>query len=288
MTVNGGLFLIAIILGVGFVPQKLGMEYLEPSAFNAWRFALGALTLLPVIRFASNRLVSEETTQSAKATLLLGVALGVLLFFGALLQQLALLQTSVANVAFITGLYVIIVPALSFFLGVRYAAIVWLGGITAMVGLYLMTGGTQSPSLKGDAIALLGAVMWALHILVLSIKAGAHPQIKLSAYQFGFCAICSVIFSLTFERALFPEQLMGFLWPLVNGVVVVGFAYTLQVVIMDKADPFSASLILSLEAVFGAMAGYWVFDESFTAAALLGAGLMLVGCLMAQAPTAIK
>ena len=284
LAINGWLLFIAIIWGFGFVPQKLGMDYLEPGAFNAWRFALGALTLLPIIAFASGRLSSEQSDQSSRSTIKLGALLGGLLFLGALMQQLALLHTSVANVAFITGLYVIIVPAISFFFGVRYAAIVWLGGITAIVGLYLMTGGAQSPSLKGDAIALVGAVMWALHILALSHKAGAHPQIKLSGYQFGFCALYSVMFSLVFESALIPKEAMGYVWPLLNGVVVVGIAYTLQVVVMDKADPFAASVILSLEAVFGALAGYWVFDESFTAAALVGAVLMLVGCLMAQWP----
>lgn len=282
--VNGCLLLIAIVWGFGFVPQKLGMDYLEPGAFNAWRFALGALTLLPIIKFFSNSLASEKTTQTSQATLSLGALLGGLLFLGALLQQLALLHTSVANVAFITGLYVIIVPVISFFFGVRYAALVWFGGVIAIVGLYLMTGGAQSPSLKGDAIALLGAVMWALHILAISYKAGTHPQIKLSAYQFAFCAAYSVAFSLIFENALIPKELIGFLWPLINGVIVVGFAYTLQEVVMNRADPFSASIILSLEAVFGAVAGYWFFNESFTAAAFLGAGLMLVGCLMAQMP----
>lgn len=186
-----------------------------------------------------------------------------------------------ANVAFITGLYVIIVSAISFFFGVRYAAIVWLGGIAAIVGLYLMTGSAQSLSLKGDGIALLGAVMWALHILALSRKAGAHPQIKLSGYQFAFCALYSVVYSLIFET-LIPKEAMDYVWPLLNGVIVVDIAYTLQVVVMDKADPFGASIVLSLEAVFGALAGYWVFDESFTAAALVGVALMLVGCLMAQ------
>ncbi len=282
--VNGWLLLIAIIWGFGFVPQKLGMNYLDPAAFNAWRFALGALTLLPIIAFASKRLTSEQSSCSLSSTVALGGFLGALLFLGALMQQLALLHTSVANVAFITGLYVIIVPVISLFLGVRYAAIVWLGGIIAIVGLYLMTGGAQSPSLKGDAIALLGAVMWALHILALSRKAGAHPQIKLSAYQFGFCAVYSVVFSLMFENGLLPNDVMGYFWPLLNGVVVVGVAYTLQVVVMDKADPFAASLILSLEAVFGAIAGYFVFNESFTAAALVGAALMLLGCVLAQKP----
>lgn len=280
LAVNTALLLVAVIWGFGFVPQKLGMDYVGPAAFNALRFSLGALTLLPVILFwqrKSPRPIGEETFR-------LGLGLGVLLFFGALLQQKALLYTSVANVAFITGLYVIIVPMIGFFIGLRYALIVWSGGIIAIVGLYLMTGGSTDTSLKGDIIALMGAIMWALHIMLLARKAGDHPQVPLAALQFVFCAALSLVFALITEPILFPSEPLGFLWPVVNGVIVVGFAYTLQVVVMDKAEPFQASIIFSLEAVFGAIAGYWVFSESFTLAALLGAGLMLIGCLLAQVP----
>lgn len=280
LAVNGWLLIIAIIWGLGFVPQKIGMDYLGPAAFNAMRFAFGAMTLLPVIWWLRRR----STYPATKATVMLGAALGFLLFVGALLQQLALLHTSVANVAFITGLYVIVVPVIGFFLGLRYAAVVWSGGLVAIVGLYLMTGGMQGASVKGDSIALIGALIWAAHIMVLSRLAGQHPQVRLSAYQFAFCTLFSLVYAYLMEDRLLPVETIGYLWPLLNGVIVVGVAYTLQVIVMDKADPFAAALILSLEAVFGALAGYWVFNESVTAAALSGAGLMLLGCVLAQIP----
>lgn len=281
LAVNAALLLVAFIWGFGFIPQKLGMNYVGPAAFNALRFGLGAITLLPIIWLLRNR----SAKVVGKSTIMLGAGLGGLLFLGALLQQIALQLTSVANVAFITGLYVIIVPIIGFFLGLRYAFIIWLGGLIAIVGLYWMTGGGTGASLKGDLIALVGAVMWALHIIVLSRKAGSHPQIKLSALQFAFCAVFSFLFALKFEGRVLPTEMMGYLWPVVNGIIVVAFAYTLQVIVMDRAEPFQASLIFSLEAVFGAVAGYLFFDESFTAAALVGACLMLVGCVMAQIPS---
>ncbi len=279
--INGTLLLIAFIWGFGFVPQRLGMEYLDPNAFNATRFALGALTLLPILLWLKS---VNMTAAFNRATLSLGVVLGGLLFGGAYFQQTSLLYTSVANVAFITGLYAIIVPSIGYFLGYRYATIVWVGGFIAIGGLYLMTGSSSEVSLRGDLLALVGAVFWASHLLVLARRAGTHNQLMLAFYQFAFCALFSAIFSLMVEPKLIPDSLAALQWPLINGVFVVGIAYTLQVWVMNHAEPFLASLILALEAVFGALAGYLVFEERLAEAAIVGAIMMLAGCILAQLP----
>lgn len=281
IVINLTLMFIAFVWGFGFVPQRFGLDYMGPNAFNAVRFAFGALTLIPVLLWAKS--VSSKHFV-LPATLKLGLILGVLLFGGALFQQTSLAFTSVANVAFITGLYVIIVPALGYFVGYRYKVIVWIGGFIAIGGLYLMTGTSTEHSLKGDALALIGAVFWALHILVLARKAGAHNQLVLAFYQFLFCALFSTGLALMIEPTLIPTSLQAWQWPLLNGVIVVGIAYTLQVWVMDHAEPFLASLILSLEAVFGALFGYFVFAERLVEAGLIGAAMMLLGCILAQLP----
>jgi len=249
------------------------------------RFAFGALTLIPVMWLMSSvsltRLVNFATQK-------LGFILGLLLFGGALLQQIALLHTSVANVSFITGLYVIVIPLIAFFLGYRYGFIVWLGGVLAVAGLYLMTDGSDAGALKGDLIAMFGAVLWAVHLLVISEQAARHNQIVLAFLQFSACALLSFLVAYFYEGQVLPLEARGYLWPIINGVIVVGFAYTLQVLVMEHAEPFSAAVILSLEAVFGAVAGYLVFDESKTMMALFGAGLMLLGCLLAQLQGGVK
>ena len=185
---------------------------------------------------------------------------------------------------FITGLYVIIVPLIGYFLGHRYKLIVWIGGFLAILGMYLMNDPSDQVSLWGDFLALLGAVFWAIHLLVLSEKSGQHNQLVLAFYQFAFCALLSLAAALAFEPQGIPIDQQSLLWPMVNGVLVVGVAYTLQVWVMEHAEPFLASLILALEAVFGAWFGYVFFDESLLMAGLLGAGLMLLGCLLAQLP----
>ena len=278
---NLSLLLIALIWGLGFVPQRLGMEYVGAAAFNALRFGLGAFTLLPILILSRSINLKVLTDPD---TIKLGISLGGLLFCGAIFQQLSIKFTSLANVAFITGLYVIVVPMIGFFIGYKYKLIVWFGGLIAITGLYLMTGSNGNVALKGDLLALIGAIFWAVHLLVLAKKAANHNQLVLAFYQFLFCAILSAIVSIGFEDRLLPEVVEGYIWPVLNGVIVVGFAYTLQVVVMEYAEPFSASLILSLEAVFGALAGYYVFSEQLANAALVGAAMMLLGCVLAQLP----
>lgn len=288
LVINLTLLLIAVIWGFGFVPQRLGMDYLGPAAFNALRFGLGALTLVPLLLLLNRR--SNFSALSNRSTLVMGLLLGCLLFGGATFQQISIQYTSIANVAFITGLYVIIVPAIGIFIGYRYRLIVWLGGLLAMVGLYLMTvaGSQGENALKGDFLALVGAVFWAIHLLVLAKRAGSHNQLVLAFYQFVFCAVFSAVTALAFEATLLPLETAGYIWPALNGVLVVGVAYTLQVLVMEHAEPFSASLILSLEAVFGALAGYLVFSEQWGMAALVGGLMMLLGCVLAQLPESEK
>ena len=282
IVVNLCLLLIALLWGFGFIPQREGMDYMGPAAFNAWRFGLGALTLLPVLIL----LKSVSLKELDKGTLSLGLVLGLLLFGGATFQQISIQYTSLANVAFITGLYVIIVPVIGYFIGYRYRIIVWLGGLTAITGLYLMTGSSTDIKLKGDLLALVGAAFWAIHLLVLARKAANFNQLILAFFQFLFCAVFSVLGALIFEGQVLPEQSDGYLWAALNGVIVVGVAYTLQVFVMEYAEPFAASLILALEAVFGALAGYFVYQEQMGIAALIGAAMMLLGCLLAQMPNA--
>ena len=279
--INLTLLFIALVWGFGFVPQRFGLDYLGANAFNATRFFLGALTLAPVLWWLSS--VNWQTLINT-STLKLGLLLGFLLFGGAFFQQTSLAYTSVANVAFITGLYVIIVPLLGYFIGYRYTAIVWIGGLIAVGGLYFLTGTSSDHSIRGDGLALIGAVFWAIHLLVLARKAGEHHQMVLAFHQFLFCALFSAGFALMVEPVLIPDSWDALKWPLLNGVIVVGIAYTLQVWVMDHAEPFLASLILSLEAVFGAIFGYLVFAERLVEAGLVGAVMMLLGCILAQLP----
>ena len=279
--VNLLLLLVAFIWGVGFVPQREGLDYFSPLAFNSFRFALGALTLVPLMLLLKS--VSKRNFFNLKSVYFGGI-LGLLLFGGAAFQQVALKYTSVANVAFITGIQVIIVPMLGYFLGMRYTIVVWLGGLFAIVGLYLMTGSSGEISLKGDVLAFIGAFFWALHLLIISRFVHGHNQLVLAFFQFLICSILSLIVVMILGETLIPSANEGYIWVAINGILVVGIAYTLQVVMLKYADAFTASIIFTLEAVFGALAGYFVYLEKLTEAGITGAALMLIGCILAQIP----
>lgn len=285
LVVNSLLVLVAFLWGIGFAPQRLGMETFEAMAFNAWRFGFGALTLIPVLLLS--RLKSAEFFNLK--VIAGGLVMGLVLTGGAGLQQLSLGMTKVANVAFITGFYVILVPVIGLLLAHRYPLITWLGGVLALLGLGLLSDfdgefNWQDTGLQGDLFALLGAFFWALHLLVITYYVARYNQFVLAFYQFLFCAFFSTILSVVFESQLMPTGDMGYVWALVNGVIVVGIAYTLQVVALKNAKPFVAAIILSLESVFGACIGYWLFEEVLGFYGIIGAALMLVGCIMSQWP----
>jgi drug/metabolite transporter (DMT)-like permease len=283
--VNSLLVLVAFLWGIGFAPQRLGMETFEAMAFNAWRFGFGALTLIPVLIFC--RFKGSELLDSR--SILAGLVMGLVLTVGAGLQQLSLGMTKVANVAFITGFYVIFVPIIGLLLAQRYPLITWLGGLLALLGLGLLSGfngefNWQDEGLKGDMLALVGALFWALHLLVITYYVARYNQFILAFYQFLFCALFSAGLSVVFENRLLPDGNMGYVWSMLNGIIVVGIAYTLQVVALKHAKPFIAAIILSLESVFGAVVGYWLFAEVLGFYGLIGAALMLLGCVMSQWP----
>lgn len=280
LVINLTLVLVALIWGLGFVPQRMGLETLGPMAFNAWRFVFGAITLLPIMWLFK----TKRADLFNKNAFIAGLILGILLCAGAGFQQISLGLTKVANVAFITGFYVIFVPVLGLFMKHQYSFITWVGGGLALFGLALLSGFQGEIQIEGDGLALLGAFFWALHLLAITAFVKRYNELSLAFYQFLFCALFSLGANQMFEQSLFATEPEGYVWALLNGVIVVGVAYTLQIIALKHSDPFVASVILSLESVFGAIAGYWFFQEILGLYGFVGATLMLVGCLLAQIP----
>jgi len=281
------LMLTAIIWGAAFVAQRLGMEHVGPFTFNGVRFALGALALQPLIW----RMQATRTREGARpgldsARLLrYGLLAGCVLFAGAALQQVGIVYTTAGKAGFITGLYVVMVPLFGLLLRQRAGVGTWIGAIAAAVGLYLLSVNEDFSIAYGDVLELIGAVFWAGHVLLigrLSPGMDATDAVKLASAQF---AVCSLL-SLGVAAATEPMALAGISAAAVpilyGGLMSVGVAYTLQVVAQRDANPAHAAIILSLEAVFAAVAGYFVLGEVLALRALIGCGLMLGGMLLSQ------
>lgn len=283
------LMLTAIIWGAAFVAQRLGMEHIGPFTFNGIRFALGALALQPLIwrMQATRRREGGAGGQGLDSARLIrfGLLAGSVLFAGAALQQVGIVYTTAGKAGFITGLYVVMVPLFGLFLRQRAGAGTWIGALAAAVGLYLLSVNEDFTIAYGDVLELIGAVFWAGHVLLigrLSPGMDATDAVKLASAQF---AVCSLL-SLGVAAATEPMALAGIgaaaVPILYGGLMSVGVAYTLQVVAQRDANPAHAAIILSLEAVFAAVAGYFVLDEVLALRALVGCGLMLGGMLVSQ------
>jgi drug/metabolite transporter (DMT)-like permease len=276
------LLLTACVWGMGFVAQALGMDHLSPFMFNGLRFFIGALSLVPLIWYFSRK---KTLVVGNSRTLILGsIALGLVLFIAASFQQVGLLYTSAANAGFITGLYIVVVPILGLLLKHKTGMNTWIGCAIAVWGMYFLSIKDDMSIGYGDALQLIGALFWAVHILLIDHLARKHSAILLSQIQFMICAAISIAVSMAIETTSLAN--IGLAWGALaySGLISVGVGYTLQVVAQKNAHPAHVAIILSLEAVFAAIGGILFLDESLDNRALLGCGLMLLGMLVSQLP----
>ncbi|WP_425287669.1 DMT family transporter [Pseudomonas indica] len=274
------MLLTAMIWGSAFVAQRLGMEAIGPFLYSGLRFALGALVLVPLLLLA--RRGSGGRLAFSRPLLWNGMLLGVVLAIGINLQQVGLLFTSVTNSGFITGLYVIMVPLLGLLIGQRTGLGTWLGACLAVVGMALLSIGEGFSVASGDWLQLAGALVWGVHVLLVSALASRHDPISLAFLQFLTCSLLSLPLALVFES--FDLTAIGQAMPaiLYGGILAVGVGFTLQVVAQKHAIASHAAIILSLEAVFAALAGALILGESLPLKGYVGCALMFAGMLLAQ------
>ena len=280
MLANSLLLITAVIWGLGFVAQVLGMNYLSPFAFIGTRFLLGAASLVPMVAFFYYR---NLLPQSSLRTVLIGsLVLGVILFAAGSLQQVGIVYSNASNAGFITGLYMVLVPLIGLAFRHRPGLNAWLGTVLALVGLFLLSVKADFSMGYGDSLLLIGAVGWALHILAIDHFASRAAPLLLALGQFIVCGVLAVGVSVVWETTTWDQMRAATNVLIYAGVITVGVAYTLQVIAQERADPTHAAIILSLEAVFGAIGGYLFLQEQLTSRELWGCTLMLAGMLVSQ------
>lgn len=275
------MLITAMIWGTAFVAQRIGMDNIGPFLFTGLRFALGALALLPLV-IHQGRTAARHEPFLQRGLLLGGMSMGLALTVGINLQQVGLLFTSVTNSGFITGLYVIVVPLLGLALGHKTGLGTWLGAFLAVAGMALLSIGEDFTVASGDWIQLAGAFVWGVHVLLVSFFVSRHDAIRLAFLQFATCALVSLLLALVFEEIDPANIWLAGPALLYGGLFAVAVGYTLQVVAQKHAIASHAAIILSLEAVFAAIAGALFLDESLTLRGYLGCLLMFIGMLAAQ------
>lgn len=290
------LLLCSLIWGASFIGQKLGMNSIGPFFFVAWRMLLGGVALFPVYlvsersadkaaaRGGSPR-TAEEKSRLRRTGLLGGLCCGVLIYLASVMQQFGLQTASAGKTAFITALYVILVPLAGILFGNRTTLNVWLGAVLAVVGLYLLCMTKDDFSLAfGDLIVLIGAFFWASHVLATDHFA---PRANVTLIVCVQSLSAGVIgFAVAFIKEDFSwSGLLGAL-PAILFVAVLStaFAFSLQAYAQKDSDPTVTAIIVSLESVFAAISGFLFLEESLSAREVLGCVIMFAAIILAQLP----
>jgi drug/metabolite transporter (DMT)-like permease len=286
------LLLTAAIWGLAFVAQRKGMESLDPFSFNAIRFALGALCVW-IISAIPGRKRSEPKAREEKIPpepLGQPLLLGVLLFLAASLQQTGMLWTGAGSAGFITGLYVVFVPLFGLFRRQRLTPSIVLAVALSLAGLALINGTARLEVTLGNALVLLGAVFWALHVQMIDKLTRFWPSLKLAFIQYAVCALLSIAGSVVYRFGQGASPLYGreffstvasLAVPIIYaGVFSVAIAFTLQLYAQKKVPPQAASVILCMEGVFAMFGGWLLLGEEVSGLTILGAVLLLLAMLV--------
>ncbi|MGD0154360.1 MAG: DMT family transporter [Thermacetogeniaceae bacterium] len=284
------LLLTACIWGFAFVAQRVGVAFVGPFTFNGVRFALGSLSLLPLMLFFGNKSsvfrspASLPARGSLRVVIPAGLISGLILFGGASLQQVGLIyvDTSAGKAAFITGLYIVLVPILGIFLKKYISLSNWLGAVIALAGLYFLCIKQGFAMSYGDQLELAGAFFWAGHILAIDHFTQKVDTLKLACTQFAVCAVLSLAVALIWEPITADGLRQAGIPILYSGLLSVGVAYTLQIFGQKHAQPAPAAIIMSLETVFAALGGAVLLNESLGVRGILGCALMFTGMLLSQ------
>lgn len=275
------LFLTAIIWGFAFVAQRVGADYVGTFTFNGIRFLLGSFSLIPVILIFERE---EYNKKKMLKTLAVSLAAGTILFIAASLQQYGVVLTGSAGKAgFLTGLYTVLVPVIRFLMGKKTDILTFVGAFFAVGGLFLlcMTGDKLTFG-KGDIVLIIGAVFWALHILIIDKFVNEISPLKFSMLQFFVCGLISMViavFTETIEITAVKSALVPILY---GGLMSVGVAYTCQILGQKDADPTFASIVFSTESVFSAIGGAIILHEIMSGRGYLGCVLIFIGIVLSQ------
>jgi len=288
------LFLTAFIWGVAFVAQSVGMDYVGPWTFNASRFIIGAVFLIPCIAFldglkkkeaAASGTSSEESAPQDKKTLLIGgLCCGIAIAVASTLQQYGISMTTVGKAGFITALYIVIVPILGIFLKKKPRLIIWVSVVLALAGLYFLCMTDSLSFSKGDTMVLLCALVFSIHILIIDYFSPKVDGVRMSCIQFFVASIICGIPALILEHPQFSSLVAAWAPILYAGILSCGVAYTLQIVAQKNYDPTIASLILSLESVFSVLAGWVILHEALSPREILGCVLVFIAIILVQLP----
>lgn len=284
MQLQGTLMLLAasFFWGTTFVAQILGMDGLGPYTYAAARFALGTLFMGALWYAYRRKRAADRRAGTFRSGFRAGLPVGLAMFVGVTLQQVALLYTTAGKTAFITTLYIVLVPLAAVLLGHRVRAVQWGGAVLAFAGVYFLSAHGETTLNTGDILVFFCSFFWMAQILLIDRFARTVDAIELCWMQMIVCTVGSAVLAAVYETFVWME-LWNAVVPIVYaGVLSCGVAYTCQILGQAYVEPTQAAILMSMEAIFAAVAGWIVLGEMMNAVQILGCVLLLGGALMAQ------
>ena len=281
------LLITALIWGSSFVAQSIGIASVDAFTFMAARTWLGTLVLLPVVIFMSGGISGLLD----KKTIAAGVKLGVVFAVAQNLQQFAFYYSTSGKIAFLTAFYMFFVPILGLFFKKRIAPLTWMAIFIALIGLFLLC---INPSEltninKGDILAIACALVYSVQIMLIDKYMGEDIDgIKLSFTEFFVAAVITTVLMFIFEKPSISGITEAAPAILYSGVMSCGIAYTLQVMGQKHASPVVASLLMCLESVFAAIAGWIILNEALSPKELAGCVIMFTAIIISQVSESIS
>ena len=283
-------FICTLIWGTTFIAQDSGMDEIGPYTFNSVRFFVGFLVLLPFFLVIEKKKFVTEFNKNRKLFLYLSISIGIFLFFGTALQQVALLYTDVANAAFFTIFYVPMEPLIVFIIfkkKVHWS--VWPSVILCVIGGYLLTNFYDASVRKGDFLVVVGALFWSLHIIFVGELVNKFDlPITVGLVQTFIVSFLSAIIGLNFETFVIEKIIMEKYEILYAGILSGGFAFVLQIYAQKNIKPAPAAIIYSLEGVFATIAAWFLLNQILNLNNILGCFFILIGVIISQIMPEIK
>lgn len=279
------LFATAIIWGLAFVAQAAGMEHLGPLSFTASRCFVAVVFLYLTYKFFMMKSASyREEKFDMKRTLVGGSICGLVFTIAINLQQVSLIYTTAAKASFLTALYIVFIPVIGLFFGRRPSVKIIICIFLAMVGTYLLSikGGLKIN--RGDLIVILSALVFAIHILLLTKYSRNTNAVLVSLVQFAVCGVISLAGALVLEDISMDAILKSQATILYVGILSSGVGFTIQLMALKDLEPVVASMICSLESVFGALFGWLILSQEMTEREIFGAIIIFLATIFAQVP----
>ena len=268
--------------GTTFVAQVSGMEGLGPFSYAAGRYLIGFLSLVVLLIFTRKQRARERRQKNYQRGFLIGLLIGLFLFIATSMQQIAMQFTTAGKAAFITCLYIIFVPLGAVLLGKKIRRENFIGAALALIGLYFLAINEEFSINRGDVILFFSAFFWAAQILLVDKFAAKVDVLELSTSQIFITMVLSFCAMMIFETPT-TENIFNAWFPILyGGVMSAGVAFTLQIYGQKYAEPSAAAILMSFEAIFGALSGWLILGEEMSSREIFGCVLMFAGVIAAQ------